>query len=66
MDKNEELEFIKNMQETVAIMKSDDIEENPSVETKYIRSAQFTNWWYKKKTSYFNDLDENFVVFYVA
>ena len=41
-------------------------QENPSVETKYIRSAQFTNWWYKKKTSYFNDLDENFVVFYVA
>ena len=41
-------------------------QENPSVETKYIRSAQFTNWWYKKKTSYFNDLDENFIVFYVA
>lgn len=41
-------------------------QDEPSVETKYIRSAQFTNYWYKKKTSYFNDLSQNFVVFYVA
>lgn len=41
-------------------------QDNPTIETKYIRSAQFTNYWYKKKTSYFNDLSQNFVVFYVA
>lgn len=39
---------------------------SPSVETKYIRSAQFTNYWYKEHVMFFNDLDENFVVFYVA
>lgn len=41
-------------------------QDEPSIETKYVRSGQFTNYWYKKKTSYFNDLAENFVVFYVA
>ena len=32
MDKEQELEFIKNMQEAVEIMKLDDIEENPDSE----------------------------------
>lgn len=41
-------------------------QDDPEVETKYIRSAQFTNYWYKQNTMYFNDLDENFIVFYVA
>ena len=37
--------------------------DNPSVETKYVRSAQFTNYWYKEVLGYFNDLSENAVVF---
>ena len=37
--------------------------DDPSVETKYIRSAQFTNYWYKEKLGMFNDLSENGVVF---
>jgi len=28
--------------------------------------AEFTNYWYKRDARYFNDMDENFVVFYVA
>ena len=32
MNKNEELEFIKHMQEVVAIMRQDDIEDNPDSE----------------------------------
>lgn len=36
------------------------------VETKWIRSVQATNYWYKKNTMFFNDFDENFVLFYVA
>lgn len=32
MDKEQELEFIKNMQETVEIMKLEDIEDNPDSE----------------------------------
>lgn len=40
--------------------------DNPSVETKYIRSAQFTNYWYKEVLGYFNDLSENGVVFIIA
>ena len=32
MDKEQELEFIKNMQEAVEIMKLDDIEDNPDSE----------------------------------
>ena len=41
-------------------------QDDPSVETHYVKSAQFTNYWFKENTMYFNDLDENFVVFYVA
>ena len=37
--------------------------DDPSVETKYIRSAQFTNYWYKEKLGMFNDLSENGLVF---
>ena len=37
--------------------------DNPSVETKYVRSAQFTNYWYKEVLGYFNDLSENAIVF---
>ena len=37
--------------------------DNPSVETKYIRSAQFTNYWYKEVLGFFNDLSENAVLF---
>lgn len=40
--------------------------EDMTVEEKYIRSGQFTNYWYKPQFGYFNDLDENFVVFYNA
>lgn len=36
-----------------------------SVETHYVKSAQFTNYWWKRMAQYFNDLDENFVVFYL-
>lgn len=35
------------------------------VTSKYNNRAQFTNLWYKHFAGYFNDLDENFVVFYV-
>lgn len=34
--------------------------------SKYNNRAQFMNLWYKHFAGYFNDLDENFVVFYVA
>lgn len=32
----------------------------------YNARAEFTNLWYKQEANYFNDLDENFVVFFVA
>lgn len=35
------------------------------VTSKYNARAEFTNLWYKQFAGYFNDLDENFVVFYV-
>ena len=35
----------------------------PSVETKYIRSGQFTNYWYKEVLGTFLDLSENAVLF---
>ena len=37
--------------------------DNPSVETKYIRSGQFTNYWYKEVLGMFNDLSENGIIF---
>ena len=36
---------------------------NPSVETKYVRSAQFTNYFYKECLGFFNDISENAVLF---
>lgn len=39
---------------------------NPRVTTQYNAKAEFTNYFYKRDARYFNDLDENFVVFYVA
>lgn len=36
------------------------------VTSKYTASADFTNYWFKVDAGYFNDMNENFVVFYVA
>ena len=36
------------------------------VTTNYNPKAEFTNYFYKFDTQYFNDFNENFVVFYVA
>lgn len=36
------------------------------VETEYNPVAEFTNYWYKMDVGYFNDENENFVVFFVA
>ena len=36
------------------------------VTTNYNAKAEFTNYFYKFDTQYFNDYNENFVVFYVA
>lgn len=36
------------------------------VTTQYNGKAEFFNNWYKFDAGYFNDMDENFVVFYVA
>lgn len=36
------------------------------VNTNYNGKADFTNYFYKYKAGYFNDLNENFVVFFVA
>lgn len=40
--------------------------ENQRVTTNYNPKAEFFTNWYKVDTSYFNDLNENFVVFYAA
>ena len=39
---------------------------NQRVTTQYNPKAEFTNYFYKKDARYFNDLNENFVFFYVA
>lgn len=39
---------------------------NRRVKTHEVVKAEFFNYWYKQDVNYFNDLDENFVVFYVA
>lgn len=36
------------------------------VTTQWNPAAEFTNYWYKRDAGYFNDLNENFVVFYAA
>lgn len=35
------------------------------VRTHEVKSAKFTNYWYEEDYSYFNDLAENFIVFYL-
>ena len=39
---------------------------DPRVTTQWNAKAEFTNYFYKQDAGYFNDLNENFVVFYVA
>ena len=39
---------------------------NRRVTTQYNAKAEFTNYFYKQDAGYFNDLNENFVVFYAA
>lgn len=39
---------------------------NQRVTTQWNAKAEFTNYFYKKDARYFNDLNENFVFFYVA
>lgn len=39
---------------------------NQRVTTQYNPKAEFTNYFYKKDARYFNDLNENFVYFYVG
>lgn len=36
------------------------------VTTNYNAKAEFTNYFYKKDARYFNDLNENFIVFFIA
>ena len=40
--------------------------ENSRVTTNYNPKAEFTNYFYKRDARYFNDLNENFIVFFVA
>ena len=39
---------------------------NQRVTTQWNAKAEFTNYFYKKDAKYFNDLNENFIVFYLA
>lgn len=39
---------------------------NQRVTTQWNAKAEFTNYFYKKDARYFNDLNENFIVFYLA
>lgn len=39
---------------------------NSRVTTQYNAKAEFTNYFYKRDARYFNDLNENFIVFFVA
>ena len=39
---------------------------NSRVTTNYNAKAEFTNYFYKRDARYFNDLNENFVVFFAA
>lgn len=40
--------------------------ENSRVTTQYNAKAEFTNYFYKRDARYFNDFNENFIVFFVA
>lgn len=39
---------------------------NSRVTTQYNAKAEFTNYFYKRDARYFNDMNENFVVFFMA
>ena len=39
---------------------------NSRVTTQYNGKAEFTNYFYKRDARYFNDFNENFVVFFIA
>lgn len=39
---------------------------NSRVDTHWNEPGEFTNYWYKRDARYFNDFNENMVVFYVA
>lgn len=39
---------------------------NSRVTTQYNAKAEFTNYFYKRDARYFNDFNENFVVFFIA
>ena len=39
---------------------------NSRVDTHWNEPAEFTNYWYKRDARYFNDFNENMIVFYVA
>lgn len=39
---------------------------NSRVTTQYNAKAEFTNYFYKRDARYFNDMNENFVMFYIA
>ena len=39
--------------------------DQPSVETHYVKSSQFTNYWYKEELAMFNDFSENGVIFVI-
>lgn len=41
-------------------------EDKPTTRTKYVNSAEFTNYWFKQKVAFFNDMNENFIVFLLA
>ncbi len=41
-------------------------QENPRTTAHYVSSAEFTNEWYKEDASYFENLNEQCVVFFVA
>ena len=41
-------------------------QENPRTTTHYVASAEFTNEWHKQDASYFENLNEQCVVFFVA
>ena len=40
--------------------------ENSRVTTNYNAKAEFTNYFYKRDARYFNDFNENFIMFFVA
>lgn len=41
-------------------------EDKPTIRTKYNNAGEFTNYWFKQKVAFFNDTNENFIVFLCA